>query len=62
MNKEVKEELTVVLELLKASLIRNHVSMATDKNGNIYFFDTDTYLNTKKMSGFNINIKDMVEK
>lgn len=62
MNKEVEEELTVVLELLKASLIRNHVSMATDKNGNIYFFDTDTYLNTKKMSGFNINIKDMVEK
>ena len=62
MNKEVEEELTVVLELLKASLIRNHVSMATDDNGNIYFFDTDTYLNTKKMSGFNINIKDMVEK
>ena len=62
MNKEVKEELTIVLELLKASLIRNHISMATDKNGNIYFFDTDTYLNTNKMSGFHVNIKDMVEK
>ena len=62
MDEKVEEELTVVLELLKASLIRNNISMATDKDGNIYFFDTATYLNTKKMSGFHVNIKDMVEK
>ena len=62
MDEKVEEELTVVLELLKASLIRNNISMATDKDGNIYFFDTATYLNTKKMIGFHVNIKDMVEK
>lgn len=61
MNDEVKEELTILLDLLKKSLINNHVSMATDNKGNIYFFDTDTYLTENKMSGFLVNVKDMVK-
>lgn len=61
MEEEVKEELTVLLDLLKKSMIKNHVSMATDNGGNIYFFDTDTYVKTKKMSGFSVNVKDMVK-
>lgn len=61
MEEEVKEELTILLDLLKKSLIKNHVSMATDKDGNIYFFDTETYLKKCKMSGFHVNVNDMVK-
>jgi len=61
MNEETKSEISVILDLLKGSLIKNGVSMATDPKGNIYFFDTDTYLRTKKMSGFQVNVKDMVK-
>ena len=35
--------------------------MATDNKGNIFFFDTDTYLETKKMSGFSVNVEDLVK-
>ena len=48
MNEETKGEITVILDLLKGVLMKNGVSMATDTKGNIYFFDTDTYLLTKK--------------
>lgn len=60
-NPEVKEEVTIILDLLKKSLIKNFVSMATDNKGNIFFFDTDTYLKTKKMSGFSVNVEDLVK-
>lgn len=61
MNEEVKDELNILLDLLKISLIENGVSMATDTKGNIYFFDTDEYLKTRKMSGFHVNVEDMVK-
>ena len=61
MNEDVKGELIILLDLLKKSLIKNSVSMATDTKGNIYFFDTDTYLQTRKMSGFHVNVEEMVK-
>ena len=61
MNEETKGEITVILDLLKGVLMKKGVSMATDTKGNIYFFDTDTYLLTKKMSGFHVNVQDMVK-
>ena len=42
MTDDTKHEITVVLDLLKSILIRNGVSIATDKNGNLMFFDTGT--------------------
>lgn len=61
MDKCVKEEIAVILDLLKKSLIKNHVSIATDDKGNIYFFDTNTYIKEQKMNGFQINIKDLAK-
>ena len=61
MNEESKNEITIILDLLKTTLMKNGVSMATDTKGNIYFFDTDIYLKTKKMNGFSVNVKDMVK-
>ena len=58
---EVKDEITIVLDLLKKLLIKNGVSMATDNKGNICFFDTDTYLKNEKMDGFKVNINDLVK-
>lgn len=60
MNDDVKEELTILLELLKKSIMNNHISMATDNSGNIYFFDTDIYVTENKMSGFHVNVKNIV--
>ena len=61
MNEETKGEITVILDLLKGVLMKKGVSMATDTKGNIYFFDTDTYLQTRKMSGFHVNVENMVK-
>lgn len=61
MKEGVREEIEVLLNLLKKSIKINGLSLATDKDGNIMFFDTATYLKTKKMDGFKVNIKDLVE-
>lgn len=60
MDPQVQEEIQVLLDLLKSSLITNRVSMATDDKGNILFFDTEAYLRDKTMSGFRVNINDLV--
>lgn len=62
MTDDTKHEITVVLDLLKSILIKNGVSIATDKNGNLMFFDTDTYVKNggNKFDGCGINIKDLV--
>lgn len=60
MKDETKQEISIVLDMLKGSLTRNGVSMATDREGNLMFFDTDTYIQTKKFSGFRVNIRDIV--
>lgn len=61
MTDEAKEEIQIVLSLLKSTLMKNHVSMATDSKGNIYFIDTDAYVLQNKKSGFSVNINDLVK-
>ena len=38
MKDETKQEIQILLDLLKGSLTRNGVSMATDREGNLMFF------------------------
>ena len=59
MTYEAKEEIQIVLSLLKSTLTKNHISMATDSKGNIYFIDTDAYVLQNKKSGFSVNINDL---
>ena len=61
MADEAKEEIQIVLSLLQSTLMKNHVSMATDSKGNIYFIDTDVYVLQNKKSGFSVNINDLVK-
>ena len=61
MTDETTEEIQIVLQLLKSTLMKNHVSMATDSKGNIYFIDTDAYVLQNKKSGFSVNINDLVK-
>lgn len=61
MTETAREEIEVLLNLLKESIKNNGLSLATDIEGNIMFFDTSTYLKSKKMDGFKVNIKDLVE-
>lgn len=50
MTDETKQEIQIVLDLLKGSLTRNGVSMGFDKeNHTLVFFDTNTFLESKKM-------------
>lgn len=60
MKDEAKQEIQILLDLLKGSLTRNGVSMATDREGNLMFFDTDIYIQTKRLSCFKVNIRDIV--
>jgi hypothetical protein len=63
MKDEAKLEIQILLDLLKGSLARNGVSMATDNSGNLMFFDTTTYIKSKgkEFDGFRININDLVK-
>nr|DAK01976.1 MAG TPA: hypothetical protein [Bacteriophage sp.] len=63
MTDNTKQEIQIVLDLLKGSLVRNGVSMATDREGNLMFFDTTTYIKSKgkEFDGFRININDLVK-
>lgn len=63
MTDDTKQEIQIILDLLKSNLIQNGVSMATDKKGNLIFFDTVTYIESgcKKFDGFRININDLVK-
>lgn len=62
MKDKTKQEISAILGLLRNSLIRNGVSMATDREGNLIFFDTSAYINSKgkKFDGFKVNINDLV--
>lgn len=62
MTDETKQEIQILLDLLKGSLTRNGVSMATDDKGNLIFFDTVTYIESgcKEFDGFRVNINDLV--
>lgn len=63
MKDKTKQEIQILLDLLKGSLARNGVSMATDNSGNLMFFDTTTYIKSKgkEFDGFRININDLVK-
>lgn len=60
MEEEVKEQIKAMLLLLANTLQNNCVSMACDKDGNLYFFDTATYLREGKHSGLKVNIQELV--
>lgn len=63
MTDDAKQEIQIVLDLLKGSLTRNGVSMATDREGNLMFFDTSVYVRSKgkELDGFRVNINDLVK-
>lgn len=63
MTDDAKQEIQIVLDLLKGSLTRNGVSMAADREGNLMFFDTSAYVRSKgkEFDGFRININDLVK-
>lgn len=61
MNEETKQELQVVLEMLKGCLTKNRVSMALCPSTNeILFFDTETYMKTEELKGIRIDINSLV--
>ena len=63
MKDETKQEISATLGLLRNSLIRNGVSMATDREGNLMFFDTSVYVRSKgkEFDGFRVDINDLVK-
>lgn len=63
MKDETKQEILAILGLLRNGVIRNGVSMATDREGNLMFFDTSTYVRSKgkEFDGFRVNINDLVK-
>ena len=44
MKQEVKEDVAMALMLLRNACTKNFLSMATDSEGNLIFFETDEYL------------------
>lgn len=61
MDKEIKEEVSVVLGLLRGSLIKNNMSIGFDKEINsLLFFDTKQYVENKKFDGFKIKLEELV--
>ncbi len=61
MKEETKNAIGLALEILRKTLIEEHVSMAVDKsNGEIHFFDTSTYFRDKKFDGFKVDINSLV--
>lgn len=49
--------------MIQCRITRNGVSMATDREGNLMFFDTSTYVRSKgkEFDGFRVNINDLVK-
>lgn len=60
MTEETKNQLGDILDTLKKALLENNVSMATSNTGVILFFDTDTYIQTGEMDGFQIQVDELV--
>ena len=58
--KDTKEQLQIILDLLKKTLINNKVSMGLSEK-KIMFFDTEKYLSTGKFDGFSVNIDNLVK-
>lgn len=60
MSEDTKQQLQIVLDLLRKSLIDNGVSMGISGN-KIMFFDTDKYVETRKFDGFSVSIDILVK-
>mgnify|MGYP004664450549 CR=1 FL=1 len=62
MDEETRTEIQAALSFLKAALVGNAVSMAvsTENGGELYFFDTENFLETKKMDGFSVSVGELV--
>lgn len=56
-----KKEIQIVLELLRSALIKNEVSIGLNASvKEIMFFDTKKYLESHTLSGFKVNIENLV--
>jgi len=60
MSEDTKQQLQIILDLLRKSLIDNGVSMGISGN-KIMFFDTDKYAETRKFDGFSVSIDNLVK-
>lgn len=60
MSEDTKQQLQIVLDLLRKSLIDNGVSMGLSEK-KIMFFDTKKYLLTRKFDGFSVSIDNLVK-
>lgn len=60
MSEDTKQQLQIVLDLLRKSLINNGVSMGLSEK-KIMFFDTEEYLSTGKFDGFSVDIDSLVK-
>ena len=60
MSEDTKQQLQIVLDLLRKSLIDNGVSMGISGN-KIMYFDTDKYVETRKFDGFSVSIDNLVK-
>lgn len=60
MSEAAKEQIEIILELLRKSLIDNGVSIGLSEK-KIMFFDTEEYLSTGKFDGFSVNIDNLVK-
>lgn len=60
MSEDTKQQLQIVLDLLRKSLIDNGVSMGISGN-KIMSFDTDKYVETRKFDGFSVSIDNLVK-
>lgn len=60
MSENAKEQIEIILELLKNTLMNNGVSIGLSEK-KIIFFDTEEYLSTGKFDGFSVNIDNLVK-
>lgn len=60
MSEDTKQQLQIILDLLRKSLIDNGVSMGISGN-KIMFFDTDKYVETRKFDGLSVSIDNLVK-
>ena len=60
MSEAAKEQIEIIRELLKNTLMNNGVSIGLSEK-NIMFFDTEEYLLTGKFDGFSVNIDNLVK-
>ena len=60
MNQDTQEEISLILAMLRNSLVKNYVSIGVSGR-NILFFDTDQYVKSGKMDGFKISMDNLVK-